>query len=359
MEKGLKTKVLYLITKSNWGGAQRYVYDLATHLPKAYEGAVAVGGEGLLVQMLQQKDIRIIPLPEARRDIAVFKEVKLLWRLFKIVLTEKPDVLHVNSSKLAGLGAFVGWATRTHTIFTAHGWPFNEDRPWWQKLLMYKFSWLTSVFADITITITNSDYGQGKRMWSVGSKTHLIHNAIGPIDFYNREEARKKLGLKQDELVIGAVGELHKNKGFIYLAEAAKLIEDAKFVVIGEGEERLTLEKTALILAGQVFEGSRYLKAFDIFADPSLKAGLQYVLLEAGQARLPVVATNVGGNPDVVGQSGILITPKNSDLITRSLKALISNQKLRKDLGSQLSDRVAKLFLFEKFLSQTYDLYKN
>ena len=307
-----KIKVLYLVTKSNWGGAQRYVYDLATHLgsgtPSA-EAVVACGGEGLLVRKLGEKKIRVIPLPDAQRDIAIFKEIKLLIQLFKIVKSEKPDVLHVNSSKLAGLGAFIGFVTRTRTIFTVHGWPFNEDRPWWQRLLIYKFSWLTSFFSDITITITQSDFAQGKRMPFVGHKMRMIHNAIEQIDFYSRDEARKKLGLDESDFVVGSIGELHKNKGFIYLAKAAEHLPNAKFVIMGEGEERNSLDKTKLRLLGQVPDASRYLKAFDIFVLPSLKEGLPYVLLEASQARLPVVASNVGGIIDIVGNAGFLPLP--------------------------------------------------
>ncbi|HEY4482647.1 MAG: hypothetical protein A3I39_02600 [Candidatus Yanofskybacteria bacterium RIFCSPLOWO2_02_FULL_47_9b] len=357
-------KVLYLITKSNWGGAQRYVFDLATHLPANFEPIVAVGGDGLLVQKLREKNIRVIPLPEAARDISLIKEAKLLIRLFKIIRDERPQVLHVNSSKLGGLGAFVGWATWTRTIFTAHGWPFNEDRPWYWKKLSYFFSWLTSMFATITITITQKDFEQGKRMWFVGHKMRMVHNAIGQINFYDRQTARELLSRsdlknlnQRSDLWVGTIGELHKNKGFIYLAKAAEQIKNVKFVIMGEGEERPVLEKTNLTLAGQVPEASRYLKAFDIFADPSLKAGLQYVLLEAAQAELPVVASNVGGNPDVVGDAGMLIPPKNSELLARSLSALIKDEKLRHTLGQQLQSRVAKEFNFKNFLSQTYKLY--
>jgi len=351
-------KVLYLITKSNWGGAQRYVFDLATHLPEDYEGVVACGGNGLLADKLREKNIRVIPLPDAQRDISIFKEIKLLIALFEIIRKEKPKVLHVNSSKLAGLGSFVGFVTRTRTIFTAHGWPFNEDRNLFWKLLVYKFSWLTSLLADVTITITQKDFEQGKRTLFVSHKMHMIHNAIEQINFYDKQMAREKFGLKDSDIAIGAIGELHKNKGFIYLAKVAEQIKNAKFMIIGEGEERQTLEKTNLILAGQVSEASRYLKAFDIFVDPSLKAGLQYVLLEAAQAQLPVVTSNVGGNPDVIGDAGMLVPPKNPELFGRALSTLISNPKLRKDLGTQLVNRVSKLFSFKNFLSQTYALYK-
>jgi len=371
--------VLYLITKSNWGGAQRYVYDLATHIndhlevkppSEKWEAIVVCGGNGLFVDKLRDKNIRVIPLPEAQRDIAIFKEIKLLFTLFKIVITEGPDILHVNSSKLGGMGAFVGFITRTRTIFTAHGWPFNEDRNPLTKFTIYFFSWLTSSFADITITITDSDFAQGKNMPFASHKMRMIHNAIEQIDFYSRDEARQILiqrsGLKNlnqrpnlgAQIWIGAIAELTSNKGLEYLTKSAEQISDVKFVIIGEGELRQKLSTTRLNLVGFIPEANKSLKAFDIFVLPSLKEGLPYVLLEAAQAGLPVVASNVGGVPDVIGEAGMLMPPKNHELLTRALKALISNPELRTQLGSQLQARVSKEFNFENFLSKTYYLYK-
>lgn len=341
-------KVLYFITKSNWGGAQRYVYDLATNVPKDWEPVVAVGGDGLFVKKLREKNIRVIPLPEAQRDIAIFKEIKLLINLFEIVRREKPDVLHVNSSKLAGLGSFVGFITRARTIATVHGWAFNEDRNAIAKAIIYFFSWLTSVFATITITITKSDYVQGKSMPLVGHKMQLIHNAIEQVNFHSREDARAKLGLKNDELVVGTIAELTPNKGLTYLAEVAEQIPEAKFVVMGDGELRSELEKTKLKLLGFVPEANRYLRAFDVFVLPSLKEGLPYVLLEATQAGLPIVASNVGGIPDIVGTAGLLVPPKNSDLLARAIKTSLKETR---------TPNYPK-FSFPTFLSQTYKLYK-
>ena len=80
-----KTKILYVITKSNWGGAQRYVYDIATSLDKEmFEVAVAVGGDGILIEKLNSAGIHTIPIPFLQRDISVIKEFLSLFVLFKI-----------------------------------------------------------------------------------------------------------------------------------------------------------------------------------------------------------------------------------------------------------------------------------
>jgi glycosyltransferase involved in cell wall biosynthesis len=294
----------------------------------------------------------------------------LLVSLSKIIQRERPDVIHVNSSKLAGLGAFacffhnvfwklgiINW--KINCVFTAHGWPFNEDRNFLARGLIYFFSWLTSFFANITITISQKDFEQGKRMPLVGHRMRLIHNGIEKIDFYSRELARTKLGLPQEEHVVGVIAELTPNKGLEYLAAAAANIPNVNFVVIGEGELFEKLKSTRLKLLGFVPEANRYLKAFGIFVLPSLKEGLPYVLLEAGQAGLPVVASNVGGIPEIVGNAGMLVPPKNTELLARAINALKSNKQLRTNLGFQLRDQVSKSFSLESFLTKTYALYEN
>lgn len=346
-------KILYLITKSNWGGAQRYVFDLATHLPPHTEAVVASGGTGLLVDRLQNKGVRTIPLQAAARDVSIVKEVKLLVEVISVVQKEKPDVLHVNSSKLGGLGAFVGWLTGTHTIFTVHGWPFNEDRNIFARSVIYFFSWLTVLFSDAVITLNKQDFAQGKRMFFAKNKIRLINNAVEPIDFYSREKAREALGLSQTDCIVGAIAELHPNKGLRYLMESMRDL-DATLVVIGSGEE--TFEKNdKVILKGFVPDAPHYLKAFDIFVLPSLKEGTPYVLLEAARAGLPIVATRVGGIPDALGPSGILVSPKNPGQLSTELTKLISNPEERRSLGEKL--KAYQEDTFEEFLGLTHHLY--
>src|SRR4051812_14312990 len=107
MEQNTKKKILFVITKSNWGGAQKYVYDLASSLPKdSYESVVVFGGEGPLATRLQEAGIRTISVKSLQRDVNIFGDIKSLFELLSIFKREKADVVHVNSSKVGGLGAF-------------------------------------------------------------------------------------------------------------------------------------------------------------------------------------------------------------------------------------------------------------
>ena len=151
-----KKKILYCITKGNWGGAQKYAYDLATTLPKdQYEVVVLLGIDGELTKKLQAKNIRTIVLNNLPREISLIKDFFGFLKLLKIFRQEKPDIIHLNSSKMGFLGAWAGrLAGIKKIIFTGHGWAFNEDRSLWQKKLIYLLHLLTIALAHQTIAVS-------------------------------------------------------------------------------------------------------------------------------------------------------------------------------------------------------------
>jgi len=153
-----RKKVLFLITKSNWGGAQRYVYDLATHLDQTkFEPVVALGGDGELVTLLDHAGVRVIRINSLTRDISLKKEKEFASELYKIIRIEKPDILHVNSSKAGGVGTALGRILRVpRIIFTAHGWAFNEERPWWQRMVIKFLHWVTVLLSHRTIAVSGA-----------------------------------------------------------------------------------------------------------------------------------------------------------------------------------------------------------
>src|SRR3990167_8468714 len=145
-------KILYGITKSNFGGAQRYVFDLATVMKKqGHDIAVLCGGDGPLVQKLKAENIRVITIPGFGRDIDLLNDASRLLSIIKTVQHEKPDIFHINSAKMGGLGTLAGrLAGIKKIIFTAHAWAWNEPRPWWQKILIKFFTWVTILSAHQT-----------------------------------------------------------------------------------------------------------------------------------------------------------------------------------------------------------------
>ncbi len=131
-------KILFVITKATWGGAQKYVYELATATQAAgYATVVAYGQPGLLVAKLSAQQIRTIHLRSLARDIKSANDRRALGELRKMFKDERPAIVHLNSSKAAALGALAARLEQApQIIYTAHGWAFNESRPLWQKVLL-------------------------------------------------------------------------------------------------------------------------------------------------------------------------------------------------------------------------------
>jgi glycosyltransferase involved in cell wall biosynthesis len=373
-------KILFAITKSNWGGAQRYVFDLATTLPKdRFEVVVALGGTGergadagRLSLELARAGINTRFVGAFMRDISITKEYAALKELVALFKQEQPDTVHLNSSKAGGLGALAARiAGVPHIIFTSHGLPWDEDRNPLSRALIGLSTWITFMLCHRVIVISKDNFARASRLPFCGKKVQLIYNGLKPLQFVPRDEARAFLKLPPNAFVIGALGEMTWNKNYQTFLRALSLLveskKDFKACIIGDGEERAFIEtlideeglREHVTLAGFVPEGYRYLKAYDVFVLPSLKEGLPYVLLEAGQAGLPVVASNISGSEDIIGNkvSGLLFTSKDSHNLATQLKLLFGDANMRARLGTNLQERVQKEFSLDKMLAETIVLY--
>jgi len=115
-----------------------------------------------------------------------------------------------------------------------------------------------------------------------------------------------------------------------------------------------------VLLPGFVNDASRYLKALDCFLLPSIKEGLPYVILEAGLAALPVIATTVGGVPEIIEdqRTGILASPHNTTALAGALDQLIASPTLRTSLGTSLHKKVTYDFSLDQMIASTSALYK-
>jgi len=315
MNKLFGKKILFVITKSNWGGAQSYAYTLPTAAAAVGASvAVAFGGTGvagaptgLLAERLHEKRIRTIFIPSFARDVSFLRDAKAFFELVRVCRTERPDVLHLNSSKAGGLGALAGRIARVPKIvFTVHGWPFAENRNVLWRLFAFLGSWATALLSDAVIVISTIDLQRGLRLPFCSHKTHLIYNGIDlSMQFDSGERIRS--AFPPGVHITGTVGELTQNKNHISLVERARHEPNLYVAIVGEGEERTHLEAKIkeYNLDGRVklfgfIPSCEVLRGFDTFVLPSLKEGLPYVLLEARMAGLPIVANRVGGVGDVL-----------------------------------------------------------
>ena len=384
-------KILYLITKSNFGGAQRYVYDLATETKKrGHDVVVGFGGNGPLATKLAEAGVRTVSIPELLRDVNLLSDFKTFLRLLDLFSAENPDIIHLNSSKMGGLGALAArlwnawnWMFKfwrlggvpARIIFTGHGWAFNEERGDCAH-------WFTIQLAHQTIAVSRKTRGQVGILPFSWHKLSVIHNGIGGVAMLPRDKAlsiilgdKKNVLLSGAPIVIGTITELHKNKGLSHailgIAQLIKQAADTRiiFFIIGEGEERAVLEAEIIkysltenvFLVGHKENAASLLSAFDIFLFPSITEAFPYAILEAGKAGLPIIATSVGGIPEVIDdmESGILIQSKNSGEVARALAYLIKHPERRKELGDKIALRIADRFNLETMVNETLALYVN
>ena len=396
----MKKKILYLITKFDVGGAQKYVADLASNLDKnKFETKILYGGKD--IRWLSNK---IWPF--------LLNDWLAIWEIVKLLKKERPVLIHLNSSKAGVLGAIAATiykriaksekrkaennknefqnknlsAPRSSLIpkivFTAHGWIFNPTNTvsWpirWFYIFLHK---IAAVFQDKIICVSEYDHNLAlSYRIAPPKKLVTIHNGIDPnIKFLDKETARKELAKKLTPYTlyltpnhpwIGSIGRLVPAKNYETFIQAAALIPNAYFFIIGEGPEykrykslviSYKLENRFFIIdpTGNDFQ---YLKAFDIFVMSSIKEGLPYILLEAMAAELPIVVTEAGGMPEVIKnhENGLMVSQKNPEFMARAIQGLLANPNIAKELGKMSKQAVTEKFNLEKMVLETAEIYSN
>ena len=353
-----RKKVLFLITKSNWGGAQRYVYDLATTLDQTrFEPVVALGGEGELRDKLAQAGIKTILFTSLQRDVSLTKELTFARELWRVLQAEQPTILHVNSSKAGGIGCLIGrLAGVPRVIFTAHGWAFNEDRPWWQKLIIKKLHWLTVLLSHHTIAVSRAMITQMN--WPLAQRRMSVINPGRTIPTFARKlEARQTIANHQPLLVpfvaeqwLLIIAELHPIKQHAVLFDAIAAVltthPQVRLVCIGDGELADQLQthiaehnlEQHVFLTGPIHEAALLLKAADVFVLPSQSESYGYVLHEAGLAEVPIIAANVGGITDIIADDtvGTLVSPTTAKTLADAIIAVVDQPHLYQDKARRL-----------------------
>lgn len=369
-------KILYCITKGNFGGAQRYVYDLANNIDKnQYEITVLCGEGETLPDRLKERGIKVIRLSSLKRDIGIKNEIKSFIEIYKIFKKEKPDVIHLNSSKMGGIGAFIGRVIGIKKIiFTAHGFAFNENRPWWQKLILIFFHHLTILLTHKTIIVSEKTKKDIDHLPFIKNKLIKIYNGIDTnIDFYNKSIAIKDLVKNQiiveNKTILLSIGELHKNKGYdLFIPYLKEIKKDFVYFIIGDGEEKENLMEMIkennlqekVYFLGRIEDAYKYIKASDVFILPSRTEAFPYVLLESGLAGSCVLASRVGGIPEVIreNETGLMFDLNNKTEIMNKLNNLIDNKDFRNKLSVNIHNKVLHDFPLEKMIKNTVELYK-
>ncbi len=382
--KGPEKRVLFVITQSEMGGAQRFLTTLFSLLDRSqYRVKVLVGsdGGGELISKLRELQIETLVIPSLKRNINFSQDISAIRNIRKEILSFQPSTVFLNSSKAGFIGSlaarFPSRLKNIKVIYRIGGWTFNDP---WKTPIKRLWIWLEKISAswkDIIIVNNTHDFDQATQLSiKPREKVVLIHNGIDPykMTLLDKEQARQEIISRLSGIVpkkiIGTNANLYPAKGIEYFIKSARYFseaDDVVFVVWGDGpeKEQLTsliksekLEKKVFLL-GQIPDASQYLNAFDIFVLPSVKEGFPWAVLEAMSARVPVITTLVGAIPEIIedGKNGVIIPVRRPDLIALKAKEIFQNENLRKELAIQAHQTILFKFSADKMVKAIESLF--
>jgi len=353
-----KIKILYLITGLNTGGAEVVVRNLSENLNKDYFNIIVISiiPLGEIGKKVRENGIKVLSL-----NIKCKYNLFILWKLFKLIKKEAPDILHTHLFHADILGRIVGRLAGVPKIITTiHNINIGSNI---REFLMR----MTKNFSDYNVAVAKivAQNAIDKKM-AEKNKLTVIYNGVKVSNLqpttYN---------LKPIKIV--SVGSLTEQKGYKFLIEAAPLVisclSSVKFIILGEGSERMSLEKQIkennledkVVLKGNVCNVPDYLAEANIFVMPSLWEGFSVALLEAAAASKVIIATDVGGNAEIIKNetNGFLIKPGNADALAEKIKYVLDlPEEKRKKIGENARRVVGEKFSIEKMVGEYKRLYK-
>lgn len=396
---------MFIITKSEMGGAQKFLYELVTHLdPEKYDISVAAGrayrqtGENEeLFDKLALKNVKTIKIKNFSNTAGV-KNLLAFFEIFGLIIKTGPNVIYLLSSEAGFSGSIAGsfyrfflrlprWSfgeagKKLKIIYRIGGWAFKEPRNIIIKKIYLWAEKISAPFKDITIV--NSEFDRQlaiKNKIAGPEKIITIYNGIdlNEIRFLPKEQAINFIKSKipniryniQDTILVGTIANLYKNKGLEYLVLAAEKIKKSQpnwqFAIIGDGPERSNLEKLIknhglenhVFLTGHISDARKYLKAFDLFVLPSVKEGQPWVILEAMAAETPIVATNIAGIPEMIKNdiSGLLVEPTDFDALATVIEKMLVHPSLAHEMAQNAFTAVKEKFNIVKMIQKNEELF--
>ena len=362
-------RVLHVVLDLHEGGLERVVVDLMRGLPSADVSSevLCLRRRGQLADELAPESVHVA-VPEGG--------IRGMWyprTLADVVAQRAPDVVHLHSGVWLKGARAARLAGRAAVVFTDHG------RPWPDTMQNRIVDHLGSTFTDAVVAVSEPlrDY-LARRLKVDARKLQVIRNAIPEAPAPSDESvaaARAEFALAPGQLLVGSVGRLDPVKAYDVLIRAVVELRQSwqgttppKLVLVGDGPDRPRLEATiralgaddAVILAGWKRDVRPYLLAMDAFVLSSDSEGTSISLLEAMRASRPVIATRVGGNPDVLGPTlaGQLVPAQDPHLLAVRLAETLPDEGVRASVGSRGRARVTEAFSQAAMLDGYVALYR-
>jgi glycosyltransferase involved in cell wall biosynthesis len=367
-----KLKVAEVITRMDWGGAPDIVRITCGYLnPDFYDITLITGPSSYpsakTEEFMQSFRHKIIIIPELKREINPISDLAALIRLYFLFRRSHFDVVHTHTAKVGALGRIAAALTgKSIIIHTPHGHNFyGYFGPLLSRIIAIIEKFL-AYFTDKIIALTELEKKDLIRFKVADAeKISLIYPGL-ELDRHleiNIEKDRMKqhFNITPHESIVGAIGRLEPVKGLRYFIEAAKEIAgqsaNTKFIIVGEGSLRQKLQKQVkeaglenkFIFTGWREDTPEILSILDILVLPSLNEAVGMILIEAQAVGVPIVASNVGGIPEVIrdGQTGILVPPGDPHSLARAINQLLADKQKRLNMSE-----AARAWIKDKFKPQ-------
>ena len=377
--------VLYIVTKSDLGGIQKYLLEIANNLPKDIDAHFLMGSQGYLSEELikvgiKNEQLHFIPMTNNIFDI--FQHVRSNLKTLSIISKIKPDVIHCNATTGAIVGAVCGFLTKIPTIYTVHGWPFTDgiskNKQKFYKILEFI---ICSVYKKI-ICVSEYDRQIGiKTLPMYKDKMITIHNGISDTeDEYKKDWASSSLskgecwGEGSDEsLKIVMISRFCPQKDpYTLIFAVHELIKEGyniKLDLYGYGQEleevKQSIKKCVenrqtenIKYCGEVSDVTPILKNYDVYALISNWEGLPIGIIEAMRAGLPILVSDVGGNSECVKDNGYLVKRQDIMDCRKQIKQLCDNRENLHELGQNSRKFYEEEFLARNMVEKTLEEFK-
>ncbi len=331
--------------------------QLRTQQVTGYETSVACR-LGANREWLEDHGVHYTSL-DIRRSISPIADLKTLWKLIRHLRREKITIIHTHTPKAALLGQLAGWFARTPVVVdTAHGFYFHPNMKPLPKMFYIAMAWLGARCATLTLSQNSEDIDTAIRLKIckpngirfLGNGIDLTRFDPSQFDDDARVEIRKNAGLPHDKLIIGMVGRLVVEKGYLELFEAVRLLakkrDDIHLVIIGPEE---TLRAGAMqpgawekygigpitTYLGPRDDINALMSCMDIFTLPSWREGFPRSAIEAAAMSLPIVTNDVRGCREVVtdGLNGLLVPPRDATALAAAIERLLDDSAERQRFG--------------------------
>jgi len=379
---------LRVIARLNMGGPALHVAYLTAGLrERGYDTTLVAGtlarGEDSMAFVADDLGIPVERLEALQREISPFRDLLAIVRLARIIRRVRPHILHTHTAKAGAVGRIAamlaGEARPPIIVHTFHG---HVLRGYFGALRSRGFSLLERWLARSTTCLVAV---------SPQVRDDLVRLGVAPADKFavvrlgielgdrvrskrdGREETRRVLGIPPDAFTVGWIGRMTGVKRTDDVLLAFRSLRErgvaARLCLVGDGPDRDQVERRAhelgvmrdTLFLGYQNDVAQYFAAFDAFMLPSANEGTPVTTIEALAAGTPVVATRVGGVPDVVrdGEDGFLVDPGDVDELAERLAALAHDPALRKRMGAAGRERVLPRYAVERLVDDVDRLYRS